>query len=146
MNKFKDLVYIILSFVIVVLMVFMTLFYLSKRQHNIASSSVETITVTSNTTSQIQTTSESTSVTQAPTTNESTSTTSTDSSVTTTTTEQSVNHVSHGDNFRFLYTAAGGDTLQTIYELTGVDVETLANANDLDVNVVLVKGQRVYVP
>ena len=57
-----------------------------------------------------------------------------------------MSHVSHGDNFRFLYTAAGGDTLQTIYELTGVDVETLANANDLDVNVVLVKGQRVYVP
>ena len=117
MNKFKDLVYIILSFVIVVLMVFMTLFYLSKRQHNVASSSVET-------------------------------TTTTDSSnvATTTTTEKSTNHASHGDNFRFLYTAAGGDTLQTIYELTGVDVETLANANDLDVNVVLVKGQRVYVP
>ena len=134
MNKFKDVVYIILSFVVIVLMIFMTLFYLSKRQHNVASSSVETTTVASNTTSQIQTTSESTSVT------------STDSSVTTTTIEQSVNHVSHGDNFRFLYTAAGGDTLQTIYELTGVDVETLAKANDLDVNVVLVKGQRVYVP
>lgn len=146
MNKFKDLLYIILSFVVIVLMIFMTLFYLSKKQHNVAYSPVETTTVASNTTSQIQTTSESTSVTQATTTNESTSTTSTDSSVTTTITEQSVNHVSHGDNFRFLYTAAGGDTLQTIYELTGVDVETLANANDLDVNVVLVKGQRVYVP
>lgn len=137
MSKFKDLIYIILSFVIVVLMIFMTVFHLSKRQDNVASSSVETTTVTSNveSQSQVQMTSESTSVT------------STDSGVTTTmTTEQSTNRVAHGDTFRFLYTAAGGDTLQTIYELTGVDVETLAKANDLDVNVVLVKGQRVYVP
>lgn len=135
MSKFKDLIYIILSFVIVVLMIFMTVFHLSKRQDNVASSSVETTTVTSNVESQVQMT------------NESTSVTSTDSGVTTTmTTEQSTNRVAHGDTFRFLYTAAGGDTLQTIYELTGVDVETLAKANDLDVNVVLVKGQRVYVP
>ena len=135
MGKFKDLVYIILSFVIVVLMIFMTVFHLSKKQHNVASNSVETTIVTTNVESQVQMTSESTSVT------------STDSSVTTTTTtEQSTNRVAHGDTFRFLYTAAGGDTLQTIYELTGVDVETLAKANDLDVNVVLVKGQRVYVP
>lgn len=135
MSKFKDLIYIILSFVIVVLMIFMTVFHLSKRQDNVASSSVETTTVTSNVESQVQMT------------NESTSVTSTDSGVTTTmTTEQSTNRVAHGDTFRFLYTAAGGDTLQTIYELTGVDVETLAKANDLDVNIVLVKGQRVYVP
>lgn len=135
MSKFKDLIYIILSFVIVVLMIFMTVFHLSKRQDNVASSSVETTTVTSNVESQVQMT------------NESTSVTSTDSGVTTTmTTEQYTNRVAHGDTFRFLYTAAGGDTLQTIYELTGVDVETLAKANDLDVNVVLVKGQRVYVP
>lgn len=135
MSKFKDLIYIILSFVIVVLMIFMTVFHLSKRQDNVASSSVETTTVTSNVESQVQMT------------NESTSVTSTDSGVTTTmTTEQSTNRVAHGDTFRFLYTAAGGDTLQTIYELTGVDVETLAKANDLDINVVLVKGQRVYVP
>lgn len=135
MSKFKDLIYIILSFVIIVLMIFMTVFHLSKRQDNVASSSVETTTVTSNVESQVQMT------------NESTSVTSTDSGVTTTmTTEQSTNRVAHGDTFRFLYTAAGGDTLQTIYELTGVDVETLAKANDLDVNVVLVKGQRVYVP
>lgn len=132
MSKFKDLIYIILSFVIVVLMIFMTVFHLSKRQDNVASNSVETTTVTSNVESQVQMTSESTSVT------------STDSGVTTT--EQSTNRVANGDTFRFLYTAAGGDTLQTIYELTGVDVETLAKANDLDVNVVLVKGQRVYVP
>ena len=135
MSKFKDIIYIILSFVIVVLMIFMTVFHLSKRQDNVASSSVETTTVTSNVESQVQMT------------NESTSVTSTDSGVTTTmTTEQSTNRVAHGDTFRFLYTAAGGDTLQTIYELTGVDVETLAKANDLDINVVLVKGQRVYVP
>ena len=135
MSKFKDLIYILLSFVIVVLMIFMTVFHLSKRQNNVASNSVETTTVTINAESQVQMTSESTSVT------------STDSNVTTTTTiEQSTSRVAYGDTFRFLYTAAGGDTLQTIYELTGVDVETLAKANDLDVNVVLVKGQRVYVP
>ena len=135
MSKFKDLIYIILSFLIVVLMIFMTVFHLSKRQNNVTSNSVDTTIVTTNSESQVQMTSESTSVT------------STDSSVTTTTTtEQSTSRVAHGDTFRFLYTAAGGDTLQTIYELTGVDVETLAKANDLDVNVVLVKGQRVYVP
>lgn len=133
MGKFKDLFYIILSLIVVVLMIFMTVFYFSEKQYNNNSNSAETTTVSNTSELQIQTISESTSVT------------SNDNSVTTTS-EQSTNNVVHGDNFRFLYTAAGGDTLQTIYELTGVDVETLAKANDLDVNVVLVKGQRVYVP
>ena len=146
MNKFKDLFYIILSIVVIALMIFMTLFYLSKRQHNVASNSVETTTFVETTTTQVKTSSDLTSTAQ--TTNSSISNSSTPITTTepTTSAEQSTSYAKNGDTFRFLYTAAGGDTLQTIYELTGVDVETLAKANDLDVNVVLVKGQRVYVP
>lgn len=58
-------------------------------------------------------------------------------------TESSVPYVSE---FRFLYTAAGGDTLQTVSELTGVDVSTIAQTNGLTEDIVLVKDQRVYVP
>ena len=49
-------------------------------------------------------------------------------------------------NYRFLYTAAGGDTLQTISELTGVEVSVIAKANYLSEDVVLSVGQEVYVP
>ena len=49
-------------------------------------------------------------------------------------------------NYRFLYTAAGGDTLQTISELTGVKVSVIAKANYLSEDVVLSVGQEVYVP
>lgn len=48
--------------------------------------------------------------------------------------------------FRFLYTAAGGDTLQTVSELTGVEVSKIAQVNGIAENVILVKDQKVYVP
>lgn len=48
--------------------------------------------------------------------------------------------------FRFLYTAAGGDDLETVSELTGVDVAVLAEVNSVPEDIVLVKDQRIYVP
>ena len=48
--------------------------------------------------------------------------------------------------FRYLYTAAGGDTLQTVFELTGVDVATLARVNNVSEDIILSAGQEIYVP
>lgn len=48
--------------------------------------------------------------------------------------------------FRFLYTAAGGDTLQTVSELTGVEVSKIAQVNGVAENIVLTKDQKIYVP
>lgn len=48
--------------------------------------------------------------------------------------------------FRFLYTAVGGDTLYTISELTGVNVATIADVNGLSQDAVLVADQKIYVP
>lgn len=48
--------------------------------------------------------------------------------------------------FRYLYTAAGGDTLQTVSELTGVDVATLARVNNVSEDIILSAGQEIYVP
>ena len=48
--------------------------------------------------------------------------------------------------FRYLYTAAGGDTLQTVFELTGVDVVTLARVNNVSEDIILSAGQEIYVP
>lgn len=48
--------------------------------------------------------------------------------------------------FRYLYTAAGGDTLQTVFELTGVNVATLARVNNVSEDIILSAGQEIYVP
>lgn len=48
--------------------------------------------------------------------------------------------------YSYLYTAAGGDDLQTVADLTGVDVATLARVNNVPENVVLEVGQKIYVP
>ena len=49
-------------------------------------------------------------------------------------------------NFRYVYTAIGGDDLSTISYMTGVSVDTLAAVNSVPKNIVLKYGDKIYVP
>ena len=72
---------------------------------------------------------------------------SVEAKVETKTSEQTVASKSKSElKYRYLYVAAGGDTLETVRDLTGVDVDTLASVNNVAKDVVLVANQEIYVP
>lgn len=49
-------------------------------------------------------------------------------------------------NYRYVYEAVGGDDFSVVAELTGVDVDTLAQANSMSKDVVFKHGDRIFVP
>ena len=49
-------------------------------------------------------------------------------------------------NYRYVYEAVGGDDFSVVAELTGVDVDTLAQANSMSKNAVFKYGDRIFVP
>lgn len=48
--------------------------------------------------------------------------------------------------YRYKYTAVGGETLDVVAEMTDVNVETIAAANNLKESDVLKEGQEIYIP
>ena len=49
-------------------------------------------------------------------------------------------------NYRYVYEAVGGDDFSVVAELTGVDVDTLAQANSMSKDAVFKHGDRIFVP
>lgn len=49
-------------------------------------------------------------------------------------------------NYRYVYEAVGGDDFSVVAELTGVDVDTLAQANSMPKDAVFKHGDRIFVP
>lgn len=49
-------------------------------------------------------------------------------------------------NYRYVYEAVGGDDFSVVAELTGVDVDTLAQANYMSKDAVFKHGDRIFVP
>lgn len=163
-DKLKNVVYVGFTIVIILLMSVLTFFYLKNKpdfkgdvpksvvvsksdvskskSDNVSSSSSDFDSdVSDESTSVVSSTSSSSSSSH---TNNSISSPS--STLTETSTSVETESTDYISAYSFLYEAAGGDTLYTISELTGVSVDVIASANHLDSNVVLVKGQKVYVP
>lgn len=168
--KLKDGLYIGSTLVLILVMIGLTFAYLSSHRglngdtlnvHKSVSSSSE-----SNESSSIDDVSKSSSSVSNTGSNVESSTSETSTSQTVPTSEQKTETSNSNDNqvsdtnnvqtsepvymepseFRYLYTAAGGDTLQTVFELTGVDVATLARVNNVSEDIILSAGQEIYVP
>ena len=156
----KNKIYIFLTFILVIFMIFLTFLYLNSHKKDITSTSK--IVSHSDTTSVVGKT---TSVTSSSVDKiDETSTTA----VLSTTAESKINssdenkkleekketepntHVSDNhnyvSNYRYVYEAVGGDDFTVVSRLTGVDVDTLAKANSLSRDVVFNSGDRIFVP
>lgn len=155
-DKLKNVVYVGFTIVIILLMSILTFFYLKNKpdfKGDVPKSVVVSKSDVSSSSSDFDSdvSDESTSVVSSTSSSSSSSHTSNSisspsSTLTETSTSVETESTDYISAYSFLYEAAGGDTLYTISELTGVSVDVIASANHLDSNVVLVKGQKVYVP
>ena len=148
----KNKVYIILSFILVIFMIFLTFLYLSSHKKetnaisNVASTNSSTINSTSSLIDDVQT----------EVYNKSSINPNLDKKLenkdTETKTEKSSDNKNDKDNYeyisnyRYVYEAVDGDDFSVVSKLTGVDVDTLAKANSLSKDVVFKKGDRIFVP
>lgn len=155
--KLKDGLYIGSTLVLILVMICLTFMYLSSYKELKG----DTPTVHKSVSSSLKSSESSNldDISESSTSETSTSQTVSTSEQKTETSDSNDNQVSDTNNvqtsepvymepseFRYLYTAAGGDTLQTVFELTGVDVATLARVNNVSEDIILLAGQEIYVP
>ena len=72
--------------------------------------------------------------------------TSSDKTSSSSTTASSSEVYMDATQYRYKYTAVGGETLDVVAEMTDVNVETIAAANNLKESDTLKEGQEIYIP
>ena len=139
-NKF----YIILSFILVIFMIFLTFLYLSAHKKE-TTTVLNTSSSSSITSKVVGSTSSAKVVEKKLEEKEMKQSKETASSSEEVKSNAKDNH-EYVSNYRYVYEAVGDDDFSVVSKLTGVDVDTLAKANSLSKDVIFKKGDRIFVP
>ena len=140
----KNKVYIILSFILVIFMIFLTFLYLSSHKKE-TTTVLNTSSSSSITSKGVVSTSSAKVVEKKSEEKEMKQSKETASSSEEVKSNDKDNH-EYTSNYRYVYEAVGGDDFSVVSKLTGVDVDTLAKANSLSKDVIFKKGDCIFVP